>query len=432
MAVLHHAAWMLPIVSPPVRDGWVLVHRGRIVALGGPNDPVPHVAARLGTEGPRTEGPRTEGLRTRDPRDSGTDCCVILPGLVNAHTHLELAWMAGLVPPSDSMGRWIRALMALRRKEPPPDDVQRQAAAAAVSDARACGTAALGDIGNTLLAADALADADMPSVLFHELIGFGPGDARARAREGARRVMQAVRLPVRPGLAPHAPYSVSPDLFRAVADEAGAHRLPSSVHLAESREEVDFLMTGGGEISETLKQLGAWNDAWSPPGLDPVEYLDRIGVLRPGLLVVHGTQLSSHAAARLADRGCVIVSCPRSNRWVGAGDPPLDAFYASGAPVTFGTDSLASAPDLDLFGELAAARALSSVPAAMLLESATRRGAEALGFGQELGTIEPGKRADLIAVSIPADVQNVEEYLLTGIPPTDLRWLENDEPDPEP
>jgi 5-methylthioadenosine/S-adenosylhomocysteine deaminase len=187
-------------------------------------------------------------------------------------------------------------------------------------------------------------------------------------------------------------------------------------------------MSGRGEIAETLKQLGAWNDAWSPPGVDPAEYLDRLGVLRPGLLVVHATQLSPRALARLSDRGCVIVSCPRSNRWVGAGDPPLDAFYASGASVTFGTDSLASAPDLDMFAELAAARTVSSVPAATLLESATRRGADALGFGQELGTIEPGKRADLLAVSIPAHVQDVEEYLLSGIPRSDIRWLADDEP----
>jgi aminodeoxyfutalosine deaminase len=340
--------------------------------------------------------------------------------------------MAGRVPPSASMGGWIRALMALRREESPAGDVQRRTAAAAVADARARGTVAFGDIGNSLLAADVLWDARTPAVLFHELIGFGPGDARARAGEGARRVMQAVRPPVKPGLAPHAPYSVSPDLFRAVADEAAAHGLPSSVHLAESRGEVDFLMSGQGEIADTLKQLGAWNDAWSPPRVDPAEYLDRMGVLRPGLLVVHATQLSSPALARLSDRGCVIVSCPRSNRWVGAGDPPLDGFYASGAAVAFGTDSLASVPDLDMFAELAAARALSSVPSAKLLESATRRGAEALGFGSELGTIEPGKRADLIAVDVPADVTDVEEYLLSGISPDRIRWLDSDPRSHEP
>ena len=165
-----------------------------------------------------------------------------------------------------------------------------------------------------------------------------------------------------PGLAPHAPYSVSPDLFRAIARVASAHALPASVHLGESQDEVEFLATGGGEIATTLKHLGAWNPDWSPPGVDPAAYLDSLGVLAPGLLVVHATQLGPSALARLAARGCVIVSCPRSNRWVGAGDPPIDDFYASGAAVVFGTDSLASAPDLDMFAELAAARRVSTRP----------------------------------------------------------------------
>ncbi len=119
----------------------------------------------------------------------------------------------------------------------------------------------------------------------------------------------------------------------------------------------------------------------------------------------------------------MIVSCPRSNQWVGAGNPPLDDFYASGAAVAFGTDSLASAPNLEMFAELAAARAASSVPASRLLESATRVGAEALGFGRALGTIEPGKRPDLLSVRLPADVDDVEEYLVGGVPASDVGWL---------
>jgi aminodeoxyfutalosine deaminase len=404
MSRVHRAAWVLPMDAAPIRDGWVEVGDGRIVAVGGSD---------------------------AHPRDAGSDlrhAVAILPGLVNAHTHLELSWMAGLVPHSESMGRWIRALMALRRSAPPPEDEQRRAAAAALAHGRACGTSAFGDVGNTLMAVTVLADAGIPAVHFHELIGFGPGDARARASEAATRVMQAVTPPVKAGLAPHAPYSVSPELFRAVADEAAVHRLPSSVHLAESREEVDFLLTGGGEIADTLKHLGAWNDAWSPPGIDPAEYLDRLGVLRPGLLAVHATQLKAAALGRLADRGCVIVSCPRSNRWVGAGDPPIAAFYASGARVAFGTDSLASVGDLNLFGEIASARRLApDVPARRLLASATVDGAAALGLAGELGTISPGKRADLIAVRLPPgalDIEDVEEYLVGGIQPADIAWLD--------
>jgi aminodeoxyfutalosine deaminase len=394
MVHLHRAAWVLPIDGPPIRDGWVAIDRGRIVGVGAGES------------------------------SSDFNQFAILPGLINAHTHLELSWMAGRVPPCASMGMWIRELMSLRRGKAPSVGVQQQAAADAVLDACARGTVAFGDVGNSLISAEVLADASVPSVLFHELIGFGPGDARARACEGARRVIENVRPPVRPGLAPHAPYSVSPDLFRAIADEAADRRLPSSVHLGESPDEVEFLATGGGDIAATLKHLGAWNDTWSAPGVDPAEYLDSLGTLRPGLLVVHATQLRPPALRRLADRGCVIVSCPRSNRWVGAGDPPLDDFYASGAAVAFGTDSLASAPDLDMFAELAAARAISSVPAARLLESATLTAARALGFDDDLGSMTPGKCAKLIGVRIPPGVDDVEEYLVRGVPPSDVWWLQ--------
>jgi cytosine/adenosine deaminase-related metal-dependent hydrolase len=398
MATVYRAAWVLPIAAPPIEDGWVAIDNGRIVSLGAAEPP--------------------DGARGEIAYGSA-----ILPGLVNAHTHLELSWMAGRVPPADSMGQWICALLALRRGNPPLEAEQRAAIVAALAAARRSGTIALGDIGNSLLAAGVLAQARMRAVLFHELIGFGPGDARARALAAAADVARAVRPPVAAGLAPHAPYSVSPDLFRAIADEAAARGWPSSVHLGESQEEVEFLLTGGGGIADTLRRLGVWNDAWLPPRVDPAEYLDRLGVLRPGLLAVHATQLTQPALARLAARGCVIVSCPRSNRWVGAGDPPLDDFYASGAAVAFGTDSLASAPDLDMFAELAAARTLSTVPAGKLLESATLTAARALRLDADLGSITAGKRAELIAVRIPEGIEDVEEYLVNGVQPVDIRWL---------
>ena len=119
-----------------------------------------------------------------------------------------------------------------------------------------------------------------------------------------------------------------------------------------------------------------------------------------------------------------IVSCPRSNQHIGVGAPPLEAFYALNVNVAFGTDSLASAPDLNLFAELAEARRLASrVRARALLESATRQGAAALGFAGDFGTIEAGKRAQLIAVPVPADVDDVEEYLVSGVTPADVSWV---------
>jgi 5-methylthioadenosine/S-adenosylhomocysteine deaminase len=135
-------------------------------------------------------------------------------------------------------------------------------------------------------------------------------------------------------------------------------------------------------------------------------------------------QLTDDELRALAAAGATVVTCPRSNRWVGAGLPPVDRFYASGVRVAVGTDSLASVEDLNVFSELQMMRELApAVPARRILESATRSGADALGFGDELGTIEPGKRAELIAVDVPADVVDVEEYLLSGIRPLDVRWV---------
>jgi aminodeoxyfutalosine deaminase len=118
------------------------------------------------------------------------------------------------------------------------------------------------------------------------------------------------------------------------------------------------------------------------------------------------------------------VTCPRSNEWTGAGRPKIAQFFASGVRVALGTDSLASVADLNLFAEMAAVREIApDVPAAGILESATRSGAEALGFSADLGTIEPGKQAALIAVRVPAGVEDVEEYLVRGVQPADIRWL---------
>lgn len=184
---------------------------------------------------------------------------------------------------------------------------------------------------------------------------------------------------------------------------------------------------GTGAWRLLLEALGVWTDAWRAPRCWPVEYLDRFGLVDKRLLAVHCVQLSDAELSRLAEAGATVVTCPRSNRWTGAGTPPVERFYASGARVAIGTDSLASVEDLSLFAELAVVRSLApAVRAARILRSATLDGAEALGFAGELGSIQPGKRAALIAVRIPPDVEDVEEYLLSNVAAKDIRWLDPD------
>jgi cytosine/adenosine deaminase-related metal-dependent hydrolase len=137
--------------------------------------------------------------------------------------------------------------------------------------------------------------------------------------------------------------------------------------------------------------------------------------------------MTSDDLRRLAGRGTTLVTCPRSNRHTGAGAPPVDAFYGAGVRVAIGTDSLASTPDLSIFAELAALRELApSVPASALLDSATRQGSRALGFDKDLGTIEAGKLARLIAVHAPAGTRDVEEYLVSGIAQEQITWVERE------
>ena len=397
----YRAQWILPISDDPVRDGWVSVENGRVVATG--SGPAP------------------------DATDLGN--VVVLPALVNAHTHLELSYLRGTVPPAERFLDWIRPLMAARREYPDPADPHIVGPARqAIDEARASGTGLVGDISNTLVTVPLLREAGMAAQVFYELLGFNDTDGLARVWEARTRLAEhrGKDPAVRVALAPHAPYSVSPELFQAIrADIDGDSEHVSTVHLGESEEELEFVRNGVGPWRDLLDEIGTWNEDWQPHGGSPVEYLADLGFLDSRVLAVHGVQFTGDDLARLRSLGTTIVSCPRSNRHVGVGSPPLEAFYAMGVSVAFGTDSLASVTDLNLFTELAEARRIAPrVPAAHLLESATLCGAQALGFAADFGTIEPGKRAALIAVGVPAGVSDVEEFLVSGVEPAAITWLD--------
>ena len=199
------------------------------------------------------------------------------------------------------------------------------------------------------------------------------------------------------------------------------------MHLGESPEEIQFLRDGTGAWRELLEQLGAWNADWEPPACGPVEYLDRLGLVTGRLLAVHGMQLTDPELARLAAAGATVVACPRSNRWTGAGVAACRALLRLRRPRGDWHRQPGERRGPESVPELAAVRRLApGVPAARLLESATVVGAAALGFASEFGTLEPGKRADAIAVSLPAGVEDVEEYLLSGIQPGEIRWLDSE------
>ena len=273
-------------------------------------------------------------------------------------------------------------------------------------------------------------ESSLDAVVFKELLGFNEPDAiglvnRELAAMSSLRGRAAVSnriAGVELGLAAHAPYSVSPALFRAIREVVADG--PLCVHLAESQEELQFLGSGGGPWRAVLEERGRWDPEWEPFDGGPVAYLDRLGWLTPRTIVVHGVHLTDPELKRLAATGVTLATCPRSNSWTGAGTPPIGRFYASGVRVAIGTDSLASAPDLNLFTELAEMRRLApDLPASKLLRSATRNGAEALGRF-DCGSIAEGMQASLIAVSCTETVEDVEEYLVNGIEPEHVHWLD--------
>jgi len=385
--VIWRARWVLPIDRPRIDGGWVETEEGRITRVGAGAPPAG--ASDLGD-------------------------VVLLPGLVNAHTHLELAWMEGLVPPAPSMDAWIQSLMTVRRRG--PEGGQPEAVAAmkrAAAAMRDTGTVLVGDISNTLASPQVLIDAGLEGVVFHEILGFNDQDPARSVREAWERVA-ALPTPLRYSVVAHAPYSVSPALFREIARRSDAGQL--AIHLGESVEEVEFLRSGTGPIRQVLETLGLWTGEWPIPACDPVQFIADLGYLRDRVLIVHAVHLTDGALERVRQAGGVIVTCPRSNLWVGGGAPRLPHFYASGAPVAVGTDSLASTATLNIFDELAEMRRLApELTAETLLESATRRGAAALGFERDFGTLSPGKRAALVAVDVPRAERDVEEYLVGGV-----------------
>jgi aminodeoxyfutalosine deaminase len=403
--IRYHAAWILPISEPPIRRGWLAVDRGRVVALGAAGRRV-----------------LSDGAQVVDLGD-----VAVLPGLVNAHTHLELSYLRDEVPPASQFVTWIRNVMKARRERPDPSGAEiLDAVDAALKEAVSCGTAIVGDISNTLVTFGPLTRSNLAAVVFYELIRFNTRDPAGVVASALTELAALVPTErVRASLAAHAPYSVAPLVLRAIRQAVNRDPFaPCSIHLSESVEEVEFIRGGGGPWRDLLEEIGSWDPAWVAPGGTPVQFLDDSGFLDGRVLAVHGVQMTTADLDRLVARGTTLVTCPRSNGHTGAGAPPIEDFYNYGVKVAVGTDSLASSPDLNVFAELATMRALApTVSAGALLDSATRQGARALGFDADYGTIEPGKSARLLAVNLPANTDDVEEYLVGGIDQSQIQWI---------
>jgi aminodeoxyfutalosine deaminase len=380
------AEWVVPGAGPPIRDGLVAVEQDRIAWVGG----------------------RADAGRPAGPvRDLGRG--VLLPGLVNAHCHLELSHLAAVREQAhQGFVAWVEALVERRSGADPA--LARAFTEAAIEELKTTGTVAVGDVSNALGHLGLLDASGLAAVVFYELLAWDPARAEVVLEDARRRVAdiarQGVRTPVR--LAAHGPYSVSPSLLRALAREGG----PAAIHLAESGAEERFLNGGDREWSAFLGRRGLGHVSFVPPQTTPVRYLESLGALHPGLVAAHCVRVDADERALLARRGVFVAVCPRSNRRLGVGIPQVPEMLAAGVEVCLGTDSLASADSLDLLQDAAALhREFPALEPAAIVRMATATGARALGL-DDLGEIATGKRAALAFA--PGAVADPLDFLVSG------------------
>lgn len=380
----------VPVEGPPITDSIVTVRNGRIA----------EVAPRGGRQA-----------------DLDLGNSAIIPGLVNAHTHLELQPLSDPAAAPENQVNWLRRVVQQRREVP---DAEARAtcirnAAAAVK----AGTTLLADITTAGASWDAISAAPCRATVFSEVIGL----RRERAMETNQRAwdwMASIRPEAqvaacaRLGISPHAPYSTAGWLYRRAAES----RLPLTTHLAEMDEERELLQNGTGPLRDFLRELGAWDPEWSPIGPRPADFVRRGDLRRADWLIAHATyldpedfwQLRSEAAPD--EQRVAVAFCPRTHARFGHAPHPFRTMLARGVVVCLGTDSLASSPSLSVLEEMRFLhRQAPDLGGELLMTMATLFGAWALRAETVTGSLKPGKSADLAVIELP-DREDADPYAL--------------------
>jgi 5-methylthioadenosine/S-adenosylhomocysteine deaminase len=381
--IRYHARWVCPISSAPFSDGTVAVENGHIAYVG-----------------PRSTAPR-EG----EELDLGE--VILMPGLVNTHCHLELTAMRGFL---DGLGfrDWILRLTSARRAVL-TQEMMLDAARLGVVEGLQHGITTFADTGDSGAGFDALLELGARGISYREVFGPDPSQCDEAIAGLAAKVdeMQQRATPlVRIGVSPHAPYTVSDQLFRATAALARERGLPLAVHVAESALESDLVERGEGGFAEGLRSRDI---AVTARARTPIALMESLGVLGAQSLLIHCVRVDAEDVAAIAQHDCAVAHCPASNAKLGHGIAPLTQLLDAGIRVGLGSDSVASNDRMDILDEsrlavlLAGARerrhdALGSDRA---LSLATLGGARALGIDETIGTLQIGKAADLAAFRVP-------------------------------
>lgn len=381
--ICYRARWVLPISARPLENGAVVVDNGRIAYVG-----------------PADSAPATETHELGD--------AILMPGLVNAHTHLELTVLRGFLE-NYEFAKWIARLQAVKKAvldRPRLLDSARLG----IAEGLRFGVTTYADTCDSGVAFDAMLEAGVRGVMYQEVFGPDPGAAAAalaelRARVELLRPRETALVKV--GVSPHAPFTVSDDLYRAVAQYATANTLPMACHIAEGEAERELVEKGAGVFADALKRRGI---AVASRARSCLALLDTTGVLAARPLLIHCVRVGDVDVTAIAAAGCAVAHCPVSNAKLGHGVAPVLRLLDEGVRIGLGSDSMASNNQMDLLAEARAAALAqnaasgrhNALTAGAVLRLATLGGADALGLADEIGSLQVGKSADLAA--FPVDV----------------------------
>jgi 5-methylthioadenosine/S-adenosylhomocysteine deaminase len=408
MPIIYSARWVLPIASPLIQDGAIAVDNSRIIAVGSRSVVV---------------------SRFPDCRIEDFGQAAILPGFVNAHSHLELTVMRGFLEQEESdFLAWLRKL-TFARMAMTPEDLLVSATCGAIEAARA-GITCLADASSAATEAmKALREVGLRGIVYQESFGPDPklaAENLAKLREQIRSMREQESDLVRAGVSPHAPYTVSAPQLELISRLAIDEKLPVMMHAAESRAEKSFMLEGSGVFAEGLKARGI---DWQAPGVSTIQYLARHGILETEPLLAHCIDVDDADLDLIRQSRAGIAHCPKSNAKLGHGRAPFAKFLAHEINVGLGSDSVASNNTCDLLEEarfatllarlddggssprvskgsnetiraLPDGRATAPVTAEQSLFVATLGGARALGLDDQIGALAEGMQADIAIVGL--------------------------------
>lgn len=412
---LVSAKFLLPISSEPIEDGAVAIKEDKIHAIG-----------------------KTAEILQKFPESQQISFgeAVIMPGFVNCHSHLEITVMRGFLDDVDGdFFSWLIRLTKARAKKLSDDDIKTAALLGGIEGVKA-GVTCFGDIGRTGKAGfESLKQNGLRGILFQET-EFSPDDKTAsedfnQLKEKFLKLQETESKIVKAGISPHAPYTVSGRLFEKITDFALAEDIKISIHASESEQEQNLMLQGEGFFSDLYKKESI---NWETPKMSSIEYFSKIGVLRAKPLFAHCVKVSEEDLNLIAESDAAIAHCPKSNAKFGHGVAPLAKFFEKNIRTGFGSDSVASNNTCDILEEARFAALLARtrseenkfIDAENIIKTATIGGASTLGLENEIGTLETGKQADIIAISLdePAQmpVYDIYSTLLFTANARDVIW----------